>query len=93
MKSLLDNDHKCWVCGDTRNLHKHHVFYGSANRKLAEKYGCWVYLCPIHHNMSNKGVHFDHDLDTLLKKTCQRAWERKYGDTDKFRKVFGKSYL
>lgn len=99
MRSILSNDEQCWVCGDTTELHRHHVYGGVSNRKNSEYWGCWVYLCPIHHNMSNKGVHFNHDLDTLLKKTTQRAWEMKaefvYRERtrEEFRKVFGKSYL
>ena len=93
MRSIVSNDLKCWVCGDTRNLHLHHVYYGSANRKQSTKYGCVVYLCPAHHNMSKEGVHFNHDLDLFLKKHTQRQWELKYGDREEFRKVFGRSYL
>lgn len=55
--------------------------------------GCWVWLCARHHNMSNEGVHFNHELDVLLKKQTQRRWEEIYGDTEKFRIIFGKSYL
>ena len=92
MKSIVSIDLQCWVCGNPMNLHKHHV-YGGPNRKLSEKYGCFVYLCPAHHNMSNQGVHFNHDLDLLLKKHTQRQWEMKYGDREEFIKVFGRSYL
>ena len=93
MRSIVSIDHQCWVCGDRRELHKHHIYYGVSNRPLSEKFGCWVYLCPRHHNMSNEGVHFNHDLDLLLKKHTQRQWEKKYGDREAFRKVFGRSYL
>lgn len=93
MRSIVSIDRQCWVCKSTQGLHKHHVYYGVSNRPLSEKYGCWVYLCYYHHNGSNKGVHFDHELDTLLKKHTQRQWEMKYGDREEFRKVFGRSYL
>lgn len=92
MKSIISNDRICWVCKKPVGLHKHHIYAGSANRALSEKYGCWVYLCREHH-IGNQGVHFNHDLDTLLKKQCQRAWEKRYGDTEKFRIIFGRSYL
>lgn len=32
MKSILQKEKKCWLCGSTLNLHRHHVFGGSANR-------------------------------------------------------------
>ena len=92
-RSIVSNDRQCWVCGARENLHRHHVYYGVSNRPLSEKYGCWVYLCPYHHNMSNEGVHFNHNLDTLLKKTTQREWEKRYGNREQFIKTFGRSYL
>ena len=93
MRSIVSIDKQCWVCGSRENLHKHHIYYGVSNRPLSEKYGCVVYLCYYHHNGSNEGVHFNHMLDLLLKKHCQRAWEKKYGDREAFRKIFGRSYL
>lgn len=91
---LLGNSEECYVCGTTRDLHKHHIFYGSANRKLSERDGCVVYLCRHHHNGSDAGVHFNKGLDLSLKRACQRAWQDKYGKTtDDFIKVFGRSYL
>lgn len=92
MKSIVSNDRQCWVCGTPLDLHRHHV-YGGACRNLSETYGCWVYLCARHHNMSNEGVHFNKGLDLLLKKHTQRIWEETYGDREAFRKVFSRSYL
>lgn len=92
-KSIISNDRVCLVCGSIFNLHKHHIFYGRGNRKLSEKYGCWCYLCGTHHNLSDRGVHFNKDLDLRLKQECQRVWELKHGGREKFIKTFGKSYL
>ena len=92
-KSLLSKSRECYVCGSTDTLHKHHVFFGTSNRKNSEEQGCWIYLCPHHHNMSNEGVHFNKELDLKLKQECQEAWEREKGTREDFRKVFGKSYL
>lgn len=91
-KSILSNENKCYVCGSKFSLHKHHVYYGVAHRKLAEKYGCWVYLCSYHHNGSNNGVHFNKELDLALKKEMQQAFEKTYPNID-FRTIFRKSYL
>lgn len=90
-KSLLSNEKKCYVCGTTRDLHRHHIYFGS-NRKWSEKYGCWVYLCALHHNMSNNGVHSDRELDLRLKAECQKAFEDIYS-REKFMEVFGKNWL
>lgn len=92
MQSIISNERECLVCGSTYNLHKHHIFFGSANRKLSEKYGCWCYLCARHHNMSNEGVHFNKPLDTKLKEYTQRKFNEVYPDLD-FMRIFGKNYL
>lgn len=89
-RSIISNDRVCYVCGATYNLHRHHIFYGP-NRKKSEKYGCWVYLCAKHHNMSDQGVHFNKALDNSLKRQAQERWQEKNGD--KFVEVFGKNYL
>ena len=91
-KSLISNDKKCYVCRTTSSLHKHHIFYGTANRKISDKQGCWVYLCAFHHE-SDQGVHFNKALDTELKEKCQRAWEERNGSRQQFIVTFGKSYL
>lgn len=92
-KSILSNDKKCYICGTPYNLHRHHCLYGTANRKQAEKYGLWVYLCGFHHNLSDYGVHFDRELDLRLKRECQQKWEEINGDREQFIRTFGKSYL
>lgn len=90
-KSIMQDKKECYFTGRTTGLHKHHVF-GGANRRLSEKYGCWVYLIPELHNMSDEGVHFDRELDLSLKRECQRRFEKIYGH-EKFMQVFGRSYL
>lgn len=92
-KSIINNERVCVVCQTTLDLHKHHIFFGSANRKQSEKYGCWCYLCAKHHNMSDAGVHFYKPLDNNLKKFCQQKWEEIHGSREEFIKTFGKSYL
>lgn len=95
-KSLLQDDKDikaCLVCGTTHDLHRHHIYGGVANRKLSEEDGCWCYLCPRHHNMSNMGVHFNKTLDLKLKQCCQKKWEEKNGDRTAFIQRFGKNYL
>lgn len=91
MNSIISNDRQCYVCGTRMNLHKHHIFYGTGNRKLSEKYGCWIYLCAYHHNMSDKGVHFNKKLDNELKSLCQREFEKRYKEN--FLTVFGRNFI
>ena len=91
MKSIIQNSKECYVCSTTYNLHDHHIFYGTANRKQSEKYGMKVWLCQEHHT-GRTGAHFNRDLDTHLKKLAQERFEAVYGDCEAFRGVFGKSF-
>ena len=93
MNSIIQTEKECFFCHSTRDLHKHHIFFGSANRKLSEEYGCWCWLCANHHNMSSEGVHFDKKKDLRLKQITQEVWEAQNGNRDDFRAIFGKSYL
>lgn len=92
MKSIIQKEKVCFVCGTTFNIHDHHIFFGTSNRKQSEKYGMKVWLCQEHHTGS-QGVHFKKDLDLYLKKFAQERFETLYGDRNEFRRVFGKSYL
>ena len=93
MKSVLQKHKRCYVCGDTYNLHQHHIFFGTANRKMSEKRGLKVWLCAPHHNASDYGVHFNKCLDNRLKHIAQRYYEENIGSREDFRREFGKSYL
>lgn len=91
MRSILQKEKKCWLCGSTLDLHRHHVFGGSANRAKSEKYGLTVYLCASHHNMSSAGVHFDKTFDAQLKAWTQEKFEEIYGH-ETFMKIFRRNY-
>lgn len=91
MRSILQKEKKCWLCGTTIDLHRHHVFGGSANRAKSEKYGLTVYLCAPHHNMSSAGVHFDKTFDAQLKAWAQEKFEEIYGH-EAFMKIFRRNY-
>lgn len=91
--SILSNNKVCFICGTTFNLHRHEVF-GASNRNRSKRQGCWCYLCAPHHNMSDKGVHFDRKKDLELKKICETAWMVKNKKTEEdFIREYGRSYL
>lgn len=92
MKSVIQIEKRCFVCGTTLNLHDHHIFYGTANRKMAEKFGLKVFLCQEHHTGSH-GVHFNKALDEGLKMLAQSKFEELYGSRKDFIREFGKSVL
>lgn len=92
MKSIIQKEKRCIVCHNP-NTEEHHIFFGTANRKLSEKYGLKVYLCSKHHT-GTRGVHGKNgkELDTYLKQLAQSRFEEKES-REKFRQIFGISYL
>ena len=93
MNSILQTQKRCFICKETGNLHRHHVFFGNPNRKLSEKYGLTVYLCLEHHE-GDTGVHHDRATDLQLKQFAQKTAMDYYGwSIDEFRQIFGKNYL
>lgn len=90
-KSILQITKECYFCGAVRNLEKHHIYFGRANRRLSEKYGCTCYLCHYHHTGSKDAVHENRENDLKLRRICQKRFEEVY--TENFIKVFGRNYL
>lgn len=90
--SLYGMDEECWICHRAPAV-RHHIYAGSGRRGISDREGCWVYLCPAHHNMSDFGVHSDMELNRFFKRDCQRRWCAANDATaEDFRKVFGTSY-
>ncbi len=92
MNSVLQSKKECYVCGTSYGLESHHVFGGTANRKVSERYGLKVWLCREHHT-GNEGVHFNPELAQQLHETAQHFYESHYGTREDFRRDFGKSWL
>lgn len=91
MKSILQNEKKCFVTGREYGLHKHHI-YGGSNRRISEKNGFFIWLIPELHNMSNKGVHYNKDFDRELKELCQKEFEKTH-TREEFMSLIGRNYL
>lgn len=91
---------KCFICGSDDRVAKHEIFFGP-NRNKSKEDGLVVELCWNHHNGSNAGVHYNHDLDLNLKKQAEKIWIMNYTKScdsidekiNKFIKRFGKNYL
>ena len=88
---IVDCMDNCLICGSPY-VEVHHIMYGTANRKLSDKYGLVVPLCQEHHR-GNTGVHFKRSLDLQLKKLAQEKFNDLYGANTSFKEVFGKNYL
>lgn len=82
---------RCELCGRETTCVRHHVFFGTANRKLSEKYGMVAMLCPDCHTNSGRAVHRNRLYDLKLKQSYQVEFEKRYPDED-FIKVFGRNY-
>lgn len=81
----------CIVCGSPFTQ-THHIFHGTTNRAKAEYYGYTVPLCVEHHT-GRSGVHFNRQLDLMLRETAQKHFEENYGSRQDFIREFGKSVL
>lgn len=93
MKSIMQEEKQCFLCGRMGDLDRHHCIHGTANRKLAEADGLWVWLCPNCHTMSPDAVHRNGNKDRSLKQEAQRAFEKRIGSRKEFMFRYGKSYL
>ena len=91
MKSIIQEDTDyCFVCG-RYGTEIHHILFGTANRKLSDKYGLVIGLCCEHHR-GRTGVHQNRELDLTMKRVAQREFIKTYQNED-FLAVFGRNYL
>ena len=93
-KSIIQDEKVCYITGRGDTLEEHHVFYGTGNRKLSEKYGLKIYLTADMHRNSKDAVHNNRELDMKIKAEVQEKAMEHYGwDIEDFRYIFGKSYV
>ena len=93
VKSILQDEKKCYITGQTNNLHLHHIYRG-VNRKISDKHGFVVYLAGWLHNQSDEGVHGKKgkELDLMLKRHCQMKFEETHS-REEFMAIIGRNYL
>ena len=91
MRSALQDEKRCYICGSVIDLERHHILAGVGRRSLSERHGLWVYLCHRHHT-GRGGAQYDPDLSRGLKEDAQRAFERDH-TRDEWMSIFGKNYL
>lgn len=89
--SILQREKESFLSRRTRNLHKHHIYFGNPGRKLSETWGCWCWLTADEH-VGSMGVHTSRELDLYLKRICQKEFEERHGRAV-FMEVFGRNYL
>lgn len=94
MKSILQDKKECFVTGNTEGLHKHHIFFGTANREISDQHGLWVWLSWYLHVADSpyKTPHNDNQTDRALRKICQAEYEKTH-TRDEFMDLIGRNYL
>ena len=91
-KSILQSgDPRCFFCGRTLGLERHHVMSGP-NRKLSEKYGLWVYSCDFCHRDTKEGVQYNRKKADSLKRLTQIAFEARHSH-ELWMEEFRKNYI
>lgn len=88
----------CFLCGKNGSMDKlerHHIFFGTSNRKHSEAYGLVVDLCGEEcHKRGKNAVHNNPENDLKLKKYGQKKFMLENdASVDDFRKLFLKNYL
>jgi hypothetical protein len=90
-KSIMQADRACYFCGRMTGLERHHVFAGTANKKISETYGLWVWLCRNCHTGKN-GAQYDKENNLKLKQDAQMAFQKYYG-RKVWMQIIRKNYL
>lgn len=78
MKSIIQSEKSCFLCGRRIGLERHHIFAGVANRKISEENGLWVWLCHDCHTGASNCAQYDKDTNIYLKQTAQMAYEKTH---------------
>lgn len=88
-ESIMQKEKKCYISGAKYNLDCHHIMTGTANRKIADKWGIWCWLRhDIHMDLHDRNK----DLEIQLKKEAQEVFEKLYSH-EKWMELFRRSYL
>lgn len=93
-KSILTpNLTVCVFCG-RRKQAIHHIYYGTALRKVSDKHGFIAPVCNACHNIDNDSIHLDpaRKKDLFLKRLCQKRYEENH-TREEFMKLIGRNYL
>lgn len=91
MNTIIQKRKRCFKCG-TPYVEDHHIFFGTANRKLSEKYGLKLWLCPKHHRTGPEAPHRNREVDLEYKELGQMVFEENH-TREEFRNIFGKNHL
>lgn len=92
VKSIIQQgDPRCFFCGRTVDLERHHIMAGTANRPLSEKFGLWVWLCHNCHTGTD-GAQYNRERNQGLKRLGQIAFEARHS-REEWMEIFRKNYI
>lgn len=105
-KSIIQKRKECYICRAFANLNnyggdlasigleKHHIIFGfsSKNRDNSEKYGLWVWLCPLHHRIDDISPHKSMITNIAMRRIAQKAFEQEHTHAE-WMHMFGRNYL
>lgn len=92
MKSILQNEKVCYLCGKEYGLERHHIFAGVANRRISEAEGLWVWLCGDTCHRGTDGAQYDPEKNLYLKQMAQMAYEQTHSHRE-WMKLIRRNYL
>ena len=80
MKSIMQNDKRCFITGRDYNLHKHHIF-GQPTGKYQKVRPVGVANAEIHNGNNPDAVHnnLNKGYDLMLKQMAQRRFTELHG--------------
>lgn len=90
-KSIIQHDKYCFLCFTTIGLECHHIFAGTANKKISEKYGLKIWLCHKCHT-GKDGAQYNKEINLKLKQTAQMAFEKEHTRAE-WMQIIRKNYL
>ena len=87
-KIRIQESKRCYVCGDT-NVELHHMM---EQKKLAEEDGLVIWLCPMHHRISNNSAHMNKEFREELHRMAQRQY-LKHHQVSEWMARYGQNYI
>ena len=93
--SIMQGEKKCYLTGyEGDGLDCHHIYFGTANRRISDENGFWCYLRHDMHieNSPNATPHNDKEVDLYLKQECQKKFEETH-TREEFMELIGRNYL
>lgn len=92
VRSILQEERECFFCRSRLSLECHHVYFGTANRRVSDKHGLVVWLCNEHHTGGDVSVHRCRVMDFVLRRVCQYVFECGHSH-EEFMRLIGRNYI